>query len=341
MSRIKTLALISLPTVATTLVALVALALLSGNENLPLSDGEADRSQPTSPPSPTTPQPPTSTPTPNDSKSPKGKIVYTCQIFRDRQYNQICLMDADGSNPRRMTTDDRSDHLFASLAPDGQSFVFSSNQNGEGYEVYEMDLLGNQRQLTSLKNAFAPEISPDGSKIVFTYDEDAYPMIWVMGRDGNNPHPLTTYREIDAWDPVWSPDGSHILFASDRPGAVQLFVMKEDGSEIRQVTEVEGLRGRSDWAPDGLTLASYAGKRWDREIVLFRLNGDAVRTITQGGNNLAPSFSPDGEWISFTSYMDRYRDDSGCEIYIMRLDGSEITRLTDNDYCDWQPRWGP
>jgi len=24
----------------------------------------------------------------------------------------------------------------------------------------------------------------------------------------------------------------------------------------------------------------------------------------------------------------------------MRVDGSDIRQLTDNDYCDYQPRWG-
>jgi Tol biopolymer transport system component len=39
--------------------------------------------------------------------------------------------------------------------------------------------------------------------------------------------------------------------------------------------------------------------------------------------------------------MDHPGDISGCEIYIMTTEGKQITRLTDNDYCDFQPRWGP
>jgi hypothetical protein len=26
---------------------------------------------------------------------------------------------------------------------------------------------------------------------------------------------------------------------------------------------------------------------------------------------------------------------------VMKIDGSNLRRLTDNDYCDYQPRWGP
>jgi Tol biopolymer transport system component len=60
-----------------------------------------------------------------------------------------------------------------------------------------------------------------------------------------------------------------------------------------------------------------------------------------GGNSQGPSFSPDGQWVAFTAYFDKYGDDHGCEIYIIRIDGTDLRRLTNNDYCDYQPRWGP
>jgi tricorn protease len=71
-------------------------------------------------------------------------------------------------------------------------------------------------------------------------------------------------------------------------------------------------------------------------------NGSNVRQLTpSGGNSQGPSFSPDGQWVVFTGYFDQYGDDHGCEIYIIRVDGTNLRRLTNNDYCDYQPRWGP
>jgi Tol biopolymer transport system component len=200
-----------------------------------------------------------------------------------------------------------------------------------------MPLDGEPVKLTVFGDAYAPAASPGGNLIALTRSDGVNPSIWVMNRDGTDPRQVAA----PAWDAAWSPDGTQLLHASDRSGEIRMHVVDLDGSGIRSVLEVEGLRGRNDWSPTGAWLATYAGESWNREIMLFDLAGEEIVQLTNGGNNLAPSFSPDGKWITFTSYMDRYRDDDGCEIYIMRVDGTDLRRLTDNEYCDWQPRWGP
>lgn len=269
-----------------------------------------------------------------------GLIVFACQVTRLSHQNQLCLVQADGSGWRQLTDDLISDHFYPSFAPDNLSVVFSSNRSGE-YQIHEILLDGGQqRQLTDSGSVYAPAVSPDGSMIVYTYNPGtalADSQLWLMQRDGSGRYPLTSMPG-GAWDASWSPDGEHILFASQVGEKVQLFIIQANGAAPQQLTDLTGLRGRNDWAPDGL-LATYIGTAWQREIITFDQQGQNLVYVTQGGNNLAPSFSPDGEWIVYTSYQDNYLDDHGCEIYIMRRDGSDKRRLTENDYCDWQPRW--
>ncbi len=282
---------------------------------------------------------PTSSPTP---AGPTGKIAYVCQVAHD----QICLMNADGSQKRRLTTEDGIRHFYPSLAPDGKSVVYSAYREDNVYEIYEMIL--DDGQVTPLTDRLgvltAPEISPDGRLIVFTRwtpDSDAH-AIWVMERDGSDPRQVFGPPQGEGWDPTWSPDGTQILFASDMDGFVQLYVIGLDGSGLRKVTQMNGLRGRSDWSPDGEYIVTYAGEPWLRELFLMRADGSDAHQITPtGGNSQGPSFSPDGRWVAFTAYFDHFGDVNGCEIYIMRTNGADLTRLTDNAYCDWQPRWGP
>jgi tol-pal system beta propeller repeat protein TolB len=290
---------------------------------------------------------PEETATIDPNAGPTGKIVYVCQYSKRVHLNQICLVNADGTGQRVLTEGGDYDDFFPSVAPDGNSVLFVSTRP-KRYQIYEYNLITQiTTQLTQLTrdSAYAPEISPDNTHIVFyaIRDGGTFPSdhnLWIAERDGSNPVQITS-RPGGAWDPVWSPDGTQILFASMVDEIPQLFIIDADGTDARQVTHLTGIRGRNDWSSDGVTLSTYIGTAWDRDIYLFDLNGENVRQLTDGFGNLAPSFSPDGQWITFMSYRDHPQQDLGCEIYIMRVDGSDARRLTDNDICDWQPRWGP
>jgi len=275
---------------------------------------------------------------------PTGKIVMTCQLNKDISHEQICIVNADGSDYRRLTFEDNIRHFYPSVSPDGQSVVYSAyNEQTKHYEIYEITISTSEtRELTYfLGDLNAPEISPDGSTIVLTrfYNDPEHPTSWLINRDGSNPREVSPDR---AFDPTWSPDGKQILFASvkDNISLTQLFIINVDGTGLHQVSDLPALRGRSDWSPQGL-IVTYSGKPWARELFIMNPDGSDQRQISPaGGNSQGPSFSPDGQWIAFTSYFDKYHV-NGCEIYIMRVDGTELRRLTNNDYCDYQPRWGP
>ena len=280
---------------------------------------------------------------PSASDQLTGHIVFTCQIFKVQASNQVCIMNADGSGWRRLTTDNNRQHWYASLSPDGQSVFYSAFREANVHEIYEMTLVdGNVTQLTNRLGVLtAAEISPDGTRITFARGMPStnQVQVWVMNRNGDNPENIP---QILGWDPTWSPDGKQILFASNQDGLVQLFTVNVNGRGLHRVTNLPAIRGRSDWSPDGQSIVTYSGEAWHREIYIMNADGSNVRQLTPtGGNSQGPSFSPDGKWVAFTAYFDNYGDDHGCEIYVIRVDGTDLRRLTSNDYCDYQPRWGP
>ncbi len=250
-------------------------------------------------------------------------------------------MNADGSDMRRLTTEDNVRHYYPSLAPDGKSVVYSAYLEPNIYEIYSLNLNDNsvERLTNKLGVLTGPEISPDGKSIVFTRgDANGNYQIMIMDRDGKNvrnvPHAL-------GWDPTWSPDGKQILFAAGPDNGVQLFVIDRNGKDLHQITNLPAIRGRSDWSPDGKSIVTYVGPSWQREIYLLNADGSNAHQLTpSGGNSQGPSFSPDSNWVAFTAYFDHYGDEHGCEIYVIRAVGTDLRRLTNNDYCDYQPRWG-
>jgi len=71
---------------------------------------------------------------------------------------------------------------------------------------------------------------------------------------------------------------------------------------------------------------------------VFVINADGTQRtqLTEAGLNISPACSPDGQHITFAS--DR---DGNWEIYVMKANGSEQTRLTDNAADDVGPAWSP
>jgi TolB protein len=282
-------------------------------------------------------------PMPSTGDELTGHIVFTCQLFKVQAMDQICIMNADGSGMHRLTTQDNKRHFYPALAPDGQSVLYASFREQNVYEIYSLDLHDESvDQLTERLGVLtAPDVSPDGTSIVFARgnpSSGSY-QIMVMDRDGEN---ASNISQVAGWDPTWSPDGKQILFASGAEGAAQLFVVNRNGSDLHQVSNLPAIRGRSDWSADGQSIVTYSGPAWNREVYIMNADGSNARQLTpSGGNSQGPSFSPDGKWVVFTAYFDHYGDDHGCEIYVIRTDGTDLRRLTDNDYCDYQPRWGP
>jgi TolB protein len=268
---------------------------------------------------------------------PAGKIVFTCQLAGD----EICMINADGSGFQRIT-DTASGNSYASLSPDGK-FVIFVGKPGETTEVLQLDLAtGKIEQLTDLSvSVGAPEVSPDNRSILFTYRADnEASQVWIMDRDGSHPREFYSTAGKDVHDATWSPDGSQVLLAIGRGENNQLYIIDSDGRDPRLVNSTIDTRGHSDWSVDDLITVDMGGS-FMHDIYTLNLDGSNLQKITSGDNSQGQSFSPDGRWIAYTAYTDvANKNTSSCEIYIMRIDGSDKRRLTENNYCDYQPRWG-
>ncbi|MDX1377306.1 MAG: TIR domain-containing protein [Anaerolineales bacterium] len=269
---------------------------------------------------------------------PTGKIIYTCEI----QGTEICIINPDGSGWRRLT-DSQFANFNATLSPDGESAVYIVS-DGTNSEIFELDVgSGNSQRLTALnQNLGSPEISPDNQYIIFHYRAGNDNLqLWLMNRDGSDPHEFYAVEGRDAHDGTWSPDGTQILFAFGRAENNQLYVMDFNGRDPRLLNDSIDTRGRTDWGANNLIVLDMGGP-WEHDVYLMNADGSDLHQISpKGTNSQGASLSPDGQWIAFTAYTDvTNKDLASCEIFIMRIDGTDVRQLTNNDYCDFQPRWG-
>ncbi|MCB8933232.1 MAG: PD40 domain-containing protein [Chthonomonadaceae bacterium] len=89
-------------------------------------------------------------------------------------------------------------------------------------------------------------LSPDGSRLAFTYRGD----VWVAPSVGGKAEPVTNHVEMDD-NPVWSPDGKWIAFSSNRFGGNCIFAVPAEGGAARRLTWFSGSEVPTDWSPDG------------------------------------------------------------------------------------------
>lgn len=81
----------------------------------------------------------------------------------------------------------------------------------------------------------------------------------------------------------------------------------------------------------------------DSEIYAIETKDDSTPTrITDAPHSMEhfPIWSPDGEWIVYTSTLGGFGK-FGSQLYLMRADGSETRRLTFDRAAHTYPSWRP
>ena len=132
-------------------------------------------------------------------------------------------------------------------------FIFSSSVNAqnkfENLDVFE------------LQYARDPQISPDGSKVVYIrtkmdiMKDGKSSSLWIMNSDGTNHQKLTSLVKNES-NPRWSPDGKRISFISnsgDGNGS-EIFIYWVDSKQYSSISQLDGSPRSLNWSPDGKSI---------------------------------------------------------------------------------------
>ena len=151
-------------------------------------------------------------------------------------------------------------------------------------------------------------ISPDGTKIAFTYKGDIY----TVPTAGGQARLLTAQPGTLESEPVWSPDSKKIAFASDREGSNDVFIVDAAGGEATRLTSNSAAELPQAFSPDGKYVLYSASIQdapsahlfpaaWQTELYAVPVAGGRPRQVLSTPAD-AMSFLPDGK--SFV-YVDR------------------------------------
>lgn len=204
-------------------------------------------------------------------------------------------------------TDAAGTELFPSLSPDGKSYVYATQVDGN-WDILLQRVGGkNTQNLTADSKATdtQPVFSPDGESIAFRSDREPAG-IYVMGATGENVRRVADF----GYHPSWSPDGKELAISTqgkDMPDVrngipSEIWIVNIASGAKRLLTKVDAMQPA--WSPDGKLIAYWfmppASGRRDVAVIPVT-GGEPVVVTADGTTNWNPVWAPDGKYLYFAS----------------------------------------
>jgi hypothetical protein len=218
-----------------------------------------------------------------------------------------------------MPADPHEAFFSPTWAHDGQSLLFAHFTPSQAdssapfkYTLERMPAAGGERTLV-VDNAIWPSFSRDGKWLVYVWFDpvDYSNDLYLANADGTGQHVLVDPSAFDAVDaPLFTADNQYVIFSAVGNGQPATPTPAPAALALGAVERLLGVR-TAFAAPDAHNVPSD----WWRVPVG---GGPPERLTRQFDTGLFGDASPDGEWIGFVS---------ATGIYVMRPDGSQLTRL--------------
>lgn len=178
--------------------------------------------------------------------SPDGSKL-ALALTRGGALAQIYVVDADGSNLRRLTTTSGID-TEPKFSADGQSVYFTSDRSG-GPQIYRMAATGGEAQRVTFSGDYniSPRLSADGKTLVYVSRRTGRFQLYAVDLATNQEQRLTDGGNDES--PSFSPNGKYVMYSPDGGKRGSLAVVSVDGRVKYSLSVKAGEIREPTWGP--------------------------------------------------------------------------------------------
>jgi Tol biopolymer transport system component len=240
----------------------------------------------------------------------------------------------------------------------GDKLAYSATYDGTNVGDTAIDVMkadGSDRHHAFARpgfSAFASTWAPAGDLIAFSvgryFRAPGHPtaQVGIMNADGTNVRMIADDSANNGF-PSWSPDGTRIVYKKDQHLVIYSVADGKTTDLTRPGAQFDNF---PQWSVKD-RISFTTNRDGDFEVYSVRPDGTDLRRLTHAhGVDGHQIWSPDGEWIMFSSARLGFKDERPLleripqpygELFVMRADGTQVRQITDNQWEDATPGWAP
>lgn len=278
------------------------------------------------------------------------------------------------ASEQQSLTPDYSDTAIKTVVAPHHEITKEENLNSSNKEKH----LKNLKQLTFGGENAEAYFSYDGKQLILQSTRDGFDcdQIFTMNSDGTNAKLVSTGKGRTTCSYIF-PGEDKILYSSTHLGSEEcppkpsydhgyvwalykdfdIFTANLDGSNLERLTFTDGYDAESTISPDGKKIVFTSVRDNDLEIYTMNADGTDVKRLTNAiGYDGGPFFSFDSKKIVYRAHhpedgeeIERYQmlleqgliEPKALELFVMDVDGSNQTQITDNGAANFGPYFHP